>query len=266
MASSDPLALMQRAVAALQRGAWAEAADLAQTVLQGFGPDVNALMVLAAVRTQAGDPQGAIEFYERARGLAPDHVHLLVNLAASYRAAARLPQARRALEAALQVEPRFPIAHNNLGNVLSDLGERPAALKCYERAAALDPRYPDPVASLARMAEEEHRLDDALRLCERALQLAPHHCLAALTLARTRFRQDDAPAAAALLETLLRGGTLSATNRILALGYLGESYERLARYEEAFAAFSEANTLQHAQYASAFLQERGPLVPASIAR
>ena len=266
VASSEPLALLQRAVAALQRGAWAEAADLARAVLQRFGPDLNALMVLAAVRTQAGDPPGAIEFYERARALAPDHVHLLVNLAAAYRAAARLPEARRALESALQVEPRFAIAHNNLGNVLTDLGERAAAVSSYERAAALDPRYADPVAGLARMAEEEHRLEDARGFAKRALQLAPHHVLATLTLARTRFRQDEPAAAAALLETLLSSGALSLTNRILAQGYLGEAYDRLARYEEAFAAFSEANSLQHAQYASAFSAERGPLVPASIAR
>jgi len=266
MGSSEPLALMQRAVAALQRGAWGEAADLAQTVLQRFGPDVNALMVLAAVRTQAGDPRGAIELYERARVLAPDHVHLLVNLAAAYRAAANLPEARRALEAALRAEPRFAVAHNNLGNMLSDLGERAAALKSYERACALDPRYADPVAGLARMAEEEHRLGDARQFAERALRLAPHHVLAALTLARTLFRQDEPSAAATMLETLLTSGALSPTNRILAHGYLGEAYDSLARYEEAFAAFSEANALQHAQYASACAGERGPLAPASIAR
>jgi tetratricopeptide (TPR) repeat protein len=94
-------------------------------------------------------------------------------------------------------------------------------LRAYERALALDLRYSDPVASLAKSAEEEHRLDDARRLAERALQVAPQNTLAALTLAGVKLRQDDAAGATTILEALLRGGGLSATNRIVALATWG---------------------------------------------
>jgi Tfp pilus assembly protein PilF len=264
--SADPVELIQRALAALQRQAWGEAAELAQAVLQRCGPEANALLVLASVRAQAGDLHAAIDLYESARALLPTHIHVLVNLASAYRATGRLQEARRTLDAALQVDPRFAIAHNNLGNVLIDLGERADALRCYQRAAALDPGYCDPLAALARIAEEEHRLDDARSLAERALQLAPHNVMAALTLARVRLRQDDAPGASTILAALLGGAKLSVTNRIVAQGYLGEAYEKLARYPDAFSAFTRANALQHEQYAAAFRHERGPLAPASIAR
>jgi tetratricopeptide (TPR) repeat protein len=253
-------------VAALQRRAWTEAEELAHAVLQRFGPEANALMVLATVRTEAGDLEAGIDLYERARAVMPTHIHVLVNLASAYRATGRLAEARRALEAALQVDPRFAIAHNNLGNVLTDLGERLEAQRSYERAATLDPRYSDPVAGLARIAEQEHRLDDARSLAERALQLAPQHILAALTLARVKLRQADAAAAAAILEALLRGGALSVTNRVVAQGYLGEAYDKLARYQDAFTAFAAANALQLEQCAATYAGERGPLAPASIAR
>ena len=266
MAPADPVELIQRAVAALQRRAWGEAAELANSVLQRFGPEANALMVLASIRAEGGDLQGAIELYERARAVMPTHVHVLVNLAAAYRATGRLPEARRTLDAALQIDPRFAIARNNLGNVLLDLGERSQALRCYELAAALDTRYADPLASLARIAEEEHRLDDARALAERALQLAPQDVLAALTLARVRLRQDDARGAATILEALLRGGALSVTNRVVAQGYLGEAYDKLGRYTEAFTAFDQANALQHRQHAATFADAGGPLAPAGIAR
>ena len=266
MVTADPIELSQRAVAALQRGAWGEAAELARAVLQRFGPEANALMVLASVRAEAGELPAAIALYERARALMPTHIHVLVNLASAYRASGRLPEARRTLEAALEVERGFAVAHNNLGNVLMDLGERSQALRSYERAAALDPCYPDPLSGLARIAEEEHRLDEARNLAERALQLAPHNVLATLTLARVELRQGDASRASSLLQTLLRGGTLSLTNRIVAQGYLGESYDQLARYADAFTAFTEANALQHAQYATAFVHDRSPLAPAGVAR
>jgi tetratricopeptide (TPR) repeat protein len=258
--------LIQRAVAAVQRRAWGEAAELANTVLQRFGPEPNALMVLASVRAETGDLPGAIEFYERARAVMPTHIHVLVNLASAYRATGRLHEARRSLDAALQVDPRYAVAHNNLGNVLVDLGERREGLRSYERAVALDPRYSDPVASLAKSAEEEHRLDDARSLAERALELAPQNILAALTLARVRLRQDDAAGAATILEALLRGGALSATNLIVAQGYLGEAYDLLGRYHDAFAAFTRANAFQHGQYAATVASDRGPLTPASIVR
>jgi tetratricopeptide (TPR) repeat protein len=258
--------LIQRAVAAVQRRAWGEAAELANTVLQRFGPEPNALMLLASVRAETGDLPGAIEFYERACGHANAYSRAGESRFGISRATRRLQEARRSRGAALQVGPRYAIAHNNLGNVLVDLGERREGLRAYERAVALDPRYSDPVASLAKSAEEEHRLDDARRLAERALQLAPQNVLAALTLARVKLRQDDAAGATTILEALLRGGALSATNLIVAQGYLGEAYEMLARYDDAFAAFTQANAFQHAQYAATVARDQGPLAPASIAR
>src|SRR4249920_460117 len=110
MTSPDGLAeLLQRAGIALQRGATAEAAEFAQAILQRFGPEANALMVLAGLRAEAGDLPGAIGLYERARGVMPTHIHVLVNLASAYRATGRLPEARAALDAALRVDPRFAI-------------------------------------------------------------------------------------------------------------------------------------------------------------
>ena len=265
MSSRDSVDLIQQAVAALQRGSWDEAARLASRAIEHSGPEPNALMVLAGVRAAAGDPTEAITLYERARTLSPTHIHVLVNLASAYRSVGRLPEARRTLEAALQVDPRSAIAHNNLGNLLADLGERRDALRCYQQAAALDARYADPLSGEARLAEEEHRLEDAGRLAERALELAPHNSSAALTLARVRLRRDDAAEAARILEALLRGG-LSPTNRFVAYGHLGEAYDKLTRYADAFEAFTAANALQQEESAATFGTGGGPLAPASIAR
>ncbi len=222
--------------------------------------------MLARTRAQAGALHEAIDLYERARVMMPGHIHVLVNLGSAYRAAGRLPEAREALTAALKVDARFAIAHNNLGNVFLDLAERGEARACYERAAALDPRYADPLSSLAWLAEEEHRLEDARHLAEQALALAPHLALAALTLARVRLRQEDAAGAIVALESRLKVGTLSGTNRVLAYGCLGEAYEKLARYGDAFGAFSQANAIQRARYAQSAGYGEGPLSPAGIVR
>ena len=58
----------------------------------------------------------------------------------------------------------------------------------------------------------------------------------------------------------------SPTVSLLAKGILGDAYDKLGRYSEAYAAFTEANALQHAQCAPIMALERGPLTPASVAR
>jgi tetratricopeptide (TPR) repeat protein len=258
--------LIQRAIAALQRGATDEAATLAGTAMQRFGPDANALMVLAAVRAGQGDVSQAVALYERARTLMPSHIHVLVNLGALYRTSGLLDQARATLEAAVQAGPRFAPAHHNLGNVLADLGDASGARRSYETAMALDPRYADPVASLAWRAQEEHRLEEARDLALRALALAPPNVLARLALARIRLREGEPAAAAALCDEVLGDGPLSVTNRIIAQGSLAEAQDQLGRYDEAFASYTRANDLQREQFAANFAEARGPLSQGAIAR
>ena len=266
MASPLHVQLVQRAVAAFQQRAFAEAAGFAQQVLSQFGEDANALMILAGIRGEAGDTAGSIELYERARAVMPSHIHVLTNLAAAYRATGRLHEARIVLEEALQIDRRFAIGHNNLGNVLLDIGDREGAKRAYERAVVVQANYAEPVAGLARIAEEEHRLDDARRLAERALSLQAGNTSAAMTRARAVYRLGDAARAAADLAALLRSPALTPTNRVVAEGYLGEALDKLGRYDEAFAAFTRANQQQHAQSAATWAADTGPLSLTAVER
>jgi tetratricopeptide (TPR) repeat protein len=258
--------LIQRAASAFERGAWNEAAALCEQVTSQFGEDANAYMMLGAIRVEGGDTAGGIAYLERARALMPRHIHVLVNLGVAYWTAGRLQEARVALEAAIQVDRRFAIAHNNLGNVLLDIGDRDAAKKEFERALVAQPNYAEAIAGLARIAEEEHRLDDARRLSEKTLALAPQNVPAQLTRARVALRDGDPAKAVAILENLLRDGSPTATNRVVGEGCLGEACDKLGRIDEAFAAFSRANEIQHAQHAQAFAHDRGPMAPETVRR
>lgn len=201
-----------------------------------------------------------------ARELMPAHIHVLVNLGSAYRAAGRLHEARMALEAALEVDRRFAIAHNNLGNVLLDLGDRENAMRAYERAEVGQPNYAEPIAGLARIAEEEHRLEDARRLSERALSVGPLNVSAQLTRARVLSREGKPELAVPVLERLLHTGAPTPTNRVVAEGYLGDAYERLGRIDDAFTAFTRANGLQYSQFSQVFGNDQGPMAPHAVKR
>jgi len=257
--------MLQRASAAAQRRAFGEAVEICQQVIARFGEEANALMLLGAVRAETGDHAGALPYFERARKLMPSHIHVLANLGASYRAVGRLGEARDALDAALKVEPRFAIAHNNLGNVLLDLGDRTGAKQSYERAVVAQPSYADPVSGLARIAEEEHRLEDAAQLASRVMTLAPGNLSARLTGAKVKLRRGDDAAAAGDLEELVREPALSFTNRVIAEGHLGEAYDKLGRFGDAFAAFSRANVLQYDQ-AATLASDQAYVAPQAVAQ
>jgi tetratricopeptide (TPR) repeat protein len=263
--SGGAIQVLQRAAAAIERRAFGEAVQLCQHVLQRYGEEPNALMLLGLTRMEADDVTGAIGLYERARRVMPEHVHVLTNLGAALRAAGRFGEARTVLEEALRIDRRHGIAQNSLGNVLLDLGERVEAKRAYERAVALQSNYAEPVAALARIAEEEHRLDDALRLAGRALAIAPSTVSAKLTRAKVQLRRGEAGPAAQQLEALVREAGLSPTNRVVAEGYLGEAYDKLGRFDDAFARFGRANGLL-LQSAQGFAADRSYLAPQSVTR
>jgi tetratricopeptide (TPR) repeat protein len=263
--SGGAIQLLQRATAAMERRAFGEAVSLCEQVIARYGQEPNALMLLGLARMEQGDVAGAIGLYERARQLMPEHIHVLTNLGAAYRAAGRFSDARSVLEEALRIDRRHGIAQNSLGNVLLDLGFRDEAKRAYERAIAVQPNYAEALAGLARIAEEEHRLDDALRLAGRVLSIAPQNGSAQLTRAKVQLRLEDAAAAAKSLEALLGAPLLSPTNHVVARGHLGEAYEKLDRFDDAFAAFSRANQLL-AQAAAGFASDRSYLAPQAILR
>jgi tetratricopeptide (TPR) repeat protein len=263
--SGNGIQLLQRATAAMERRAFGEAVALCEQVIARYGAEPNALMLLGLARMEQGDVAGAIGLYEHARRLMPEHIHVLTNLGAAYRAAGRLRESRGVLEEALRIDRRHAIAQNSLGNVLLDLGVRDEAKRAYERAIAVQPNYADPIAGLARIAEDEHRLDDALRLANRVLGVAPSNVSAQLTRAKVQLRNDDAVAAASGLEALLAGSALTPTNRILAQGHLGEAYEKLGRFDDAFAAFTRANELL-VQTAASFAADRSYLSRHAVER
>ncbi|NOT40676.1 MAG: tetratricopeptide repeat protein [Alphaproteobacteria bacterium] len=263
--SGGAIQLLQRATAAMERRSFGEAVSLCEQVIARYGEEPNALMLLGLARMEADDTAGAIGLYERARQLMPEHIHVLTNLGAAYRAVGRLNDARNVLEEALRIDRRHAIAQNSLGNVLLDLGLRDDAKRAYERAVAVQPAYAEPIAGLARIAEEEHRLDDARRLADRALNVAPQNVSAQLTRGKVQLRSDDATTAAQSFKALLGKPALSWTNTVMAQGHLGEAYERLGRFNDAFAAFSRANQLL-AHSAAGFASDRSYLAPQAIVR
>jgi tetratricopeptide (TPR) repeat protein len=257
---------LQRAATALHARRLEEVDTICTEIVRQNGEEANALMLLGLVQIERGELQQGIAFLERARRANPTHAHVLSNLGCAYRNSGRLEDARRALEAAVAAEPKFAVAQHNLGNVLLDLGERNAAAACYAKAVELQPRYADALAALAGLAEGEHRLDQAMTLAGRALQIAPHNATARLTRAKVLIRTGDTASAIADLKAMLDEPGLTGVSRAIAEGHLGDAFDQLGDYDEAFAHYTAANQIQLEQHAETFAHDAGVMSPPTVRR
>ncbi|HOQ90947.1 MAG TPA: tetratricopeptide repeat protein, partial [Candidatus Hydrogenedentes bacterium] len=76
----------------------------------------------------------ALAWYDRALAALPDNGDILNSLGWHHYMSGNLEEAERCFRKALEAIPSFPLACNNLGNVLLDRGDAAGALDMFERA------------------------------------------------------------------------------------------------------------------------------------
>jgi tetratricopeptide (TPR) repeat protein len=255
---------LRRAIAAYESGAWPVAEAACAELLRSDPNQPDALQILGNIRARSGDTQAAEPLFERARAVSPRNIFILNSLGGVYAANGRIAEAREALEAALRIDGSFPWALQNYGGLLLDVGDRAAAKRCFERALATDPRHVESIAALANLAEKENRLEDARALADRALALASNLLAARAVIARLELRAGHAGTAEAIAREMLAQPGLRANLRTTAHMLLGEALEKLGRFEEAFASFSEANEMDRKLQAPRLENAQYPSSPAAI--
>jgi protein O-GlcNAc transferase len=129
-----------------QAGEHAKAEALYRQVLDGHPGDFNATHLLGVLLAERGDFDGAVELLERAVQLNPGYADARSNLAgacrdrgALLRGQGRLAEAADSLGRALSLKPDFAEAHQELGNVMTALGEWRQALVHFRTAQSLRP-------------------------------------------------------------------------------------------------------------------------------
>ncbi|MBI4483651.1 MAG: tetratricopeptide repeat protein [Acidobacteria bacterium] len=74
---------------------------------------------------------------------------------------------------AVQLDPRFADAWNNLGTIYYKSGDLKRAEQCYRKAIACDPDHREAHYNLGNITDESGRLDQAMKFLERALEIDP---------------------------------------------------------------------------------------------
>lgn len=161
----------------------------------------NNLGILAA---REGNTDLAIQYFQRALQIDPEHSIALQNLGSAYRQKKDWPQARRALEHALVLNPDDPEANYSLGMVYAQQNDTQRAYDYLQKAIAARPAYPEALNNLGILYLRTRRPEEAKRSFEQSIRLAPAYDQAYLNLARVYAIEGDRGKAKAILLELLR--------------------------------------------------------------
>ena len=161
----------------------------------------NNLGILAA---REGNADLAIQHFERALEIDPDHSVALQNLGNAYRQKKDWPQAKRALEKALALNPDDAETNYSLGMVYAQQNDSDHAYEYLQRALSLRPAYPEALNNLGILYLRTSRTEKAKQTFADTIRLAPGYDQAYLNLARVYSIEGDREKAKAVLQRLLK--------------------------------------------------------------
>ena len=118
-----------------------------------------------------GQYEEALKAIDRALDINPRNEVAWVNKGNAYTKMGQLVDALRCFNAALKVNPRYEVAWNNKGNALARLGRYEEALRCYERALESDPGYRGAWVNKGYVLAKLGRYDEAAACADRVLHM-----------------------------------------------------------------------------------------------
>jgi predicted O-linked N-acetylglucosamine transferase (SPINDLY family) len=233
----EPQAI-QSAVAAFQRGNWAESERICRSVLSVRSDAFDALHLLGIVAAQTNRLDEAAALLARAVAVNPGHADAQNNCGNVLRALGRRAEALASYERAIALRNDNAAAYNNRGTVLQDLGRLDEAVASYDRALALRPGHAGAWSNRGRALQDLGRHAEALASYERALSLEPRNAEAwngRGTLLYELARRSDAIASFDRALALNPDFGEAWNNRAAALRDLGRREEALASCDRAIA-------------------------------
>jgi tetratricopeptide (TPR) repeat protein len=230
----------------------------------------------------AGRPADAVKAFDTAITLQPDYAEALYNLGATLQ---QLGQFERALEScrrAVRAAPNLLQAHFKLGKILAQQDRYDEAVTTFLSALDLAPDNAQIIIQLTEVMPPAGRTEEGITLVEKALQRHPvsvalMNCYGKLLHIAGRLEEAEAcfnkaisldkadsslclnysrirkfcredSAIIARMETLLGDKRLAEAGRVDIHYALGKIYDDCDDYDQAFAHYREANTLQGRNY------------------
>lgn len=152
-------------------------------------------------------------------------------------------------EQALRLDPENASACHQMALIKAHLGKAETAKDLFRKAIDLKPKLSASRLALGHLAIEQAEFDTARQLFEEAASCAEDPLSAQIALARLEKVTEDSPVFQALEAALPTAPTMLPQKAVSYHYAMGESYEKLKRYDEAFAQFKNGAALKRSQIA-----------------
>ena len=241
---ADP-ALQALAVVHLQMNDAASAVAILTRLAAANPADVQTRRLLAQALVVNGHPEEAVQELEETAHANPDDPEIKFALASGYLRLEKLDAAERLFEEVLKARP-LPETYVLIGRTYRDAGRYDRARRALAAALKLNPRVRRAhyyLGTVAVMADGVTRLDEAIAEFQQELKLDPGDAATTLRLGMALVEARREAAALAPLELAVRGASASA----IALYYLGRCQLALDRTSDAVASLRRSLELAAAE-------------------
>jgi tetratricopeptide (TPR) repeat protein len=251
---------MNELIATIQRALDADdistAAELAAHAL-AQGSREPLVFNLAAWRLEErGEFDEAEALLGEALALTPDDPSLHLALGVVLRGQGRLKLAVDSFERAISLDGAYSAAWFERGSTFEKGGALADAADDYRRAIALEPENAAAHASLAAVCARRGSVVDATKHAERAMQLDPGSVTARNALAQIAIEQKHYNDAITLLEPVVGVDEDKRDLLVSTRTLLGDAYEGIGRYDDAYASYERAQHLFYTIHSSRLSVDR----------
>jgi tetratricopeptide (TPR) repeat protein len=191
------------------------------------------LSLKAAQLLTQGDAHGAAEAYKECLQLLPRDAKLYYGLSLALNKLADRGAEQRALQKAVELNPAFALAHNQLGLLELDQGRSEQAEKEFRIAAKSDPRLAEAKNNLAVLYGRQGKNEEAEQLLRDAIKSNPEYAQAFVNLGLTLAEEGKTTEA---LDQIMDGLRID-PNAVAGLNALGMLQARLGQMRNSAEAF-----------------------------
>jgi predicted O-linked N-acetylglucosamine transferase (SPINDLY family) len=173
---------LEAALVLHRQGQLDQAEILYKEILRSHPRHFDALQLLATIELQRMNSVAAVELFDQALKINPNHAISLNNYGASLGRLKRYEDALDSFDRALAIKPDYTEALNNRGMVLHDLKRHEEALGSFDRALMINRNYAEALSNRGNALLALKRHEEALDSYKRALMVKPDYVEASINL------------------------------------------------------------------------------------
>ena len=245
VSGSDPIILAELALTLEQGGNSEKAMDIANEAIEKSPQDLSIAIFYAKMCLSRGMASVAMQTIQKAIDNDPNNTEAWQLLAIAANSTGTIPVSLKFSKNYIQLQPSEPLAHSTLATAHRLNGDLEEALACYDQAIRINPSFPDAIAGKAEVLVSLDRTKEA----ETLLTNTPQIDSVAVALAKVRIARNlEKPERALQAIDSVLNQNLSPHQQSNISMHRGRVLEDLGRYDDAWNAWEEGNTLHSGKF------------------